>query len=450
MAGGSAQAGHAGPDEHVRSLAERANSHARRGELAAARGLYEQILGIDPRHPEALSFLATAALQSGDLSRGIALLEQGVAAHPRHANLQKNLGIAYRAAGSREAALAAFRRAVELDSGQVAALLNQGALLAELGRSDEALGCYLRGLEAAEGQGLFLDVAKIPAGIRLLAENAMASLTRARHEMFRSALAPLETRHGRAALERVWHCLESYLGLRPAISLPALQRPTFMSFPGLPDRAWYSRDEFPWMQEMERHTGAIREELLAVLAADQGFRPFVEMPREHPGAAYWRELNHSPSWNAFFFYRDGEPFAENRGRCPATVAALEAAPLNRVADHSPEALYSVLTPGAHIPPHTGVINVRLVVHLPLIVPSATECGIRVGTETRGWEEGRCIVFDDTYEHEAWNRSGKTRVVMIFDIWNPALTEVEREAMRIAIEELGRFNRRHGGKHQSLA
>jgi aspartate beta-hydroxylase len=124
------------------------------------------------------------------------------------------------------------------------------------------------------------------------------------------------------------------------------------------------------------------------------------------------------------------------------VAALEASPLNRVADHSPEALYSVLTPGAHIPPHTGVINVRLVVHLPLIVPA--DCGIRVGSETRSWEEGRCIVFDDTYEHEAWNKSGQTRVVLIFDVWNPNLTVAEREAMQAAVEALGRFNRSHRG------
>ncbi|HLW74459.1 MAG TPA: aspartyl/asparaginyl beta-hydroxylase domain-containing protein, partial [Gammaproteobacteria bacterium] len=245
------------------------------------------------------------------------------------------------------------------------------------------------------------------------------------------------------ALDRVWHCLESYLGLRPPIELPSLQQPTFMRFPGLPARAWFEREEFPWMADMERETGAVREELLAVLAGDEGFRPFVEMPKEHPGAAYWQALNHSPSWNAFFFYRDGRPFAENQARCPRTLAALDAAPLNRVADHSPESLYSVLKPGAHIPPHTGVINVRLVVHLPLIVPP--DCGIRVGSETRGWQEGQCIVFDDTYEHEAWNKSDRTRVVLIFDVWNPYLSAAERDGMQAAIEALGHFNRRYSGE-----
>ena len=114
----------------------------------------------------------------------------------------------------------------------------------------------------------------------------------------------------------------------------------------------------------------------------------------------------------------------------------------------PETFFSVLKPGAHIPPHTGVVNVRLVCHLPLIVPP--DCGIRVGSETRGWKEGECIVFDDTFEHEAWNKSGQTRVVLIFDIWNPYLSASEREGMRIAIETLGRFNRAHGGEQVSLA
>ncbi|HEY1771616.1 MAG TPA: aspartyl/asparaginyl beta-hydroxylase domain-containing protein [Gammaproteobacteria bacterium] len=432
----------------MRSLADRAEGHARRGELSSAQDLYQQVLVIEPLHAEALSFLATAALQNGDIKKAVMLLEQAIAAHPTNATLHKNLGIAYRASGDLQRALATFTHAAQLKPDLVAALFNQGALLAELGRRDEALASYMRAFEAGEAVGLFVDVAKIPQGIRVLAERAMGTLREARLEVFHRALAPLEKEHGKPALDRVWHCLESYLGLCPAIPLPAKQRPTFMTFPGLPDRAWYEHDEFAWMPGLERHTDAIREELRAVLAKDEGFRPFVQMPRQHPGAAYWDKLNDSPNWNAFFFYRDGERFADNHARCPETSAALDTVPLNRVADHSPEALYSVLTPGAHIPPHTGVINVRLVVHLPLIIPP--DCGIRVGTETRGWTEGRCIAFDDTYEHEAWNKSNETRVVMILDIWNPALTLPEREGMRVVIEELGRFNRSHGGTSKLFA
>ena len=445
---GSTQSGRTGPDERVRLMAERAGAHAQKGEFAAARDLYTQVLTLDPDHPEAINFTAIAALQAGETRRSLELLKRGVAANPHDAVLHKNLGLAYRAGGEPQSALAAFADALRLKPELIAAALNQGALLAELGRMDEALSAYLKAFEVGDATGQFLSLAAIPPGIRVLAEKGFALLREARLAMFKEVLAPVERQYGAAALVRVWQCLHAYLDMGPQPVLGPLQRPTFMSFPGLRNRAWFERGEFPWMQELERHTGAIREELLAVLAADVGFRPFIQVPKAHPGAAYWRQLNDSPSWNAFFFYRDGERQADNHARCPATSAALDAAPLIRVGEHSPETFFSVLKPGAHIPPHTGVANIRLVVHLPLIVPA--DCGIRVGSETRGWQEGECIVFDDTFEHEAWNRSGQTRVVLICDIWNPQLTAAEREGMRLAIEALGRFNREHGGKLTPLA
>jgi aspartate beta-hydroxylase len=125
------------------------------------------------------------------------------------------------------------------------------------------------------------------------------------------------------------------------------------------------------------------------------------------------------------------------------VAVLESLPLMRIADHSPEILFSVLRPHTHIPPHTGVINGRLTVHLPLIVPE--NCGaLRAGDEQRPWRIGECLVFDDSFVHEAWNDSDQTRVVLILDAWNPHLSEPEREALSTAIAELGAFHRRYGG------
>lgn len=438
----SAQTGRTAPDDEVRALAERAGAHAERGEMAAALASYQQLLALAPNHTAALNFVAVVALQGGDVRRAITLLQQAVAADAADAGLHKNLGLAYRAAGSAEESLKYFRQASQLNPDFVVALLNEGALLVELQREDEALLAYMRAFKAADHSGLFLHPDSMPPGVRVLVEKAMSVLGAARETALRAALAPVAAHYGEAALARVWQCLEAYLGKRPPITTSPMQRPTMMSFP-IPGRAWFEREAFPWLAGIEAHTGKIRDELVEVLKTDVGFRPFVEMPRDHPGAAYWQGVNHSPSWNAFFFYRDGQPNEDNRRRCPCTAEALDALPLIRIGEHSPESLYSVLTPGAHIPPHTGVINCRLVVHLPLIVPP--DCGIRVGTETRGWEEGKCIVFDDTFEHEAWNRSDRTRVVLIFDVWNPSLTEAERAGMRCAVEALGDFNRRHGSK-----
>jgi len=104
-------------------------------------------------------------------------------------------------------------------------------------------------------------------------------------------------------------------------------------------------------------------------------------------------------------------------------------------------MFSVLTPGTHILPHRGVTNTRTVCHLPLVVPE--DCALVVGGERHDWREGRAVAFDDTYEHEAWNRGSRTRVVLIFDVWNPHLTAAERDAVAALVAAMGDFNRAAG-------
>ena len=114
----------------------------------------------------------------------------------------------------------------------------------------------------------------------------------------------------------------------------------------------------------------------------------------------------------------------------------------RIREHAPEVCYSVLTPGSHILPHRGVTNTRVVTHLPLVVPEG-DLALHVSGEIMRWHEGRCFSFDDTFEHEAWNRSGETRVVVLLDTWNPYLSEVETEALTALIGSIGDFNRAAG-------
>lgn len=128
----------------------------------------------------------------------------------------------------------------------------------------------------------------------------------------------------------------------------------------------------------------------------------------------------------------------NHARCPRTSALLESLPLVRIREHAPEICFSVLAPGTHILSHTGVSNLRVVVHLPLIVPA--DCAIVVGGETHAWREGEVVVFDDTFVHEAWNRGPSRRVILLMDTWNPHLSEVEREALAELVGAIGDFNR----------
>jgi aspartyl/asparaginyl beta-hydroxylase (cupin superfamily) len=101
-------------------------------------------------------------------------------------------------------------------------------------------------------------------------------------------------------------------------------------------------------------------------------------------------------------------------------------------------MFSVLKPRTRIPAHVGASNCRLVVHLPLIVPKG--CSFRVGNSRREWMPGQAWVFDDTIEHEAANDSDQPRVVFIFDIWHPLLSDAERQmitALNAALNSFGR-------------
>ena len=101
-------------------------------------------------------------------------------------------------------------------------------------------------------------------------------------------------------------------------------------------------------------------------------------------------------------------------------------PLTHIGRRTPSVFFSRLEAAAHIPPHHGLLNCRLICHLPLIVPPG--CWLRVGNETRQWEDGKLLIFDDSMEHEAKNPTGHLRIVLIFDIWRPELTEAERAAI----------------------
>jgi aspartyl/asparaginyl beta-hydroxylase (cupin superfamily) len=219
------------------------------------------------------------------------------------------------------------------------------------------------------------------------------------------------------------------------------QQPQKYYFPELPQIQFYDRSAFPWMDEVEAATSAIRCELDELLRDGSGFRPYVEgdrsRPRRDPSG-----LTDNPDWSAFYLWKDGRPVPENLARCPRTAAALAHVPLTDVANRSPEVLFSLLRPGAHIPPHSGLVNTRLICHLPLIVPQG--CDFRVGNDVRTLVEGKAWAFDDTIEHEAWNNSDRIRGILLFEVWRPELSEGERRMVRAMFEAIDVY----GGQQNS--
>ena len=157
---------------------------------------------------------------------------------------------------------------------------------------------------------------------------------------------------------------------------------------------------------------------------DAAFPTYVEASPTRPGVnAGQQGMLNNPDWSAFYLWKNGRLVEENAARCPHTVKAMASVPLTQIANRSPSVLFSLLRPGAHIPPHNGLINTRLIAHLPLIVPG--KCRLRVGNDTREWVPGKVWLFDDTIEHEAWNDSNETRVILLFEVNRPDITAQEQ-------------------------
>ena len=233
------------------------------------------------------------------------------------------------------------------------------------------------------------------------------------------------------AATRLRHSLDMLKGERQVFQ----QQPAVFYYPYLAQRQFFEREEFDWVEQLEAETPAIRDELLALVSRGADFRPYVETDPDRPHRDF-HGLNDNPDWTALYLWRDGRIVEENAKLCPRTMAALEKVPLSRIGARTPAVLFSRLEPGAHIPPHTGMLNCRLICHLPLIVPDG--CWLRVGNETREWEEGKLLIFDDSFEHEAKNPTGELRIILLFDVWRPEIEEEERAGISAIFDAIDRF------------
>ena len=406
----------------------------REGRLAEAASACERLLEHSPNDLQALNIVALAALHGAQPQRALELLERAVRVDPQDAATRYHLARAHEASDNLPAALSAYEWALRLKPDFRLARLHRAAALERAGDSRGALVNFARALREAQHAGRWTNSATTPQDLRPLVEHAARTVRRGRHELFFGLLEPLRQRLGTGSLSRVEQCLRIHLLEEQAVHPDTRQQPSFLYFPGLSASAYLDRGLFPWFADLEAQTGVIREELLHVLGSEAGReRVFTSDELEQQNL---RGLSQPPSWNGYYFYRHGERRLDNCSACPRTIAALEALPLARVPAHAPEVLFSVFTPGTQLLPHRGVTNTRVVGHLPLIVPP--DCALSVGGEVHEWQEGRAVVFDDTYEHEAWNRSDLTRVILIFDLWHPALTEPEREAVTDLVVALGDF------------
>lgn len=370
-------------------LERQADALAMNRDFAGARHCLEDVVQLDPARFAAWMKLAAMANAMGDAASALRAANGALAVRP-------------------------------LDS---SALLMQAMQLHNLGRSDEAGIAYGRAL------------AQLPDAYPPQMEAAI-DIARARYRAWQqrqyddlaaevAMVTPMT-----AKLERF---IASALHIEPF----EREGPTHYCYPGLGNAGYYDDALFSWMAELEAATDRIAAEFEAAISAEAAqLVPYINYPAGVP-LDQWAALNNNRDWTAIHLLQNGRRIDANARHCPELMALLARMPQPHVTGAGPNAMFSLLAPGAHIPPHTGITNSRLVCHLPLIVPEG--CWFRVGDETRLWQRGKAWVFDDTVDHEAKNPSAELRVVMIFDIWHPALDPTEKAGIKAVIEAGGQLH-----------
>lgn len=376
--------------------------------------------------PNAAIQAGIAALRRGDARAAREAFDRVEAAGRGTHQMRLLLAQACTMLGDASAAHRALDGVLAAEPANLYALIMRGDLLATAVDPRAAVSWYQAALTHAPRAG------RLPADLIAMLRRAEAAVTRIgsvfethldRH-MRNNGIAPA------AAGPRFTEALEVLAG-RAEVQL---QQPTSFYYPGLSQRAFFERDEFAWVAALEDAAFAIRDELVTLMADEAELTPYVTAEQDRPTKRH--PLLADPRWSAFHLYRGGVPVPENVARVPATMAALADLPIPFIEGRSPMALFSVLSAGTHIPPHHGMLNTRLICHLPLIVPPG--CRLRVGNHVHAVEQDRLMIFDDTIQHEAWNDGDSTRIVLLFEIWRPELDEAERVALTALYQAISAY------------
>ncbi len=354
------------------------------------------------------------ALQAGNPRAAFELLSEEATERPNDPAIRMGLAFACRDTGDHVGEVAELERVLEIQPRNFLALVMRGDAALKLGRKAEAASFFNAAITVAPPPD------RRPAHIQAHLERA--------HRLGRELMAGYEAFLRKALGEEGFEvapdgpgaaseALDILFGRRKIYA----QEPEQFFWPGLPQRQFYDRSEFTWASALEAQTDAIAEEARAVMALEDGFQAYLHVqsgPKTRES-----HLQDNTDWSAAYLIKSGTVNEAVAKHCPHAMAALEDVPLCTVPGKNPSVLFSMLRPKTRIDPHHGMLNTRLICHLPLIVPGA--CVLRVGNQRHVWRRGELTVFDDSIEHEAENMSDEPRIVLLFDIWRPELNDRDR-------------------------
>lgn len=365
------------------------------------------------------------ALRQGDGAAALSALEKIIDARGADGAIWYATARAALLAGQYTKAHKAIDQILSRERSHVQALITKADIYAGEGDARAASGFYDEALSAAGPEERW------PAQIAGELKRARDASDKVAGEMLDHLKQQLKSRgfDETRSSKRFRDSVEMLAGARQRY----IEEPRLFCFDGLPQRGFYEASEFDWIADIEGACDDIAAELAAFEERD-AFEPYIKSDPRRPQRDH-RLLNNR-DWGALYLWREGVCEDAVAEHFPKTMAALEAAPLDRIEGRGPMALFSRLAPGARIDPHTGFLNTRLICHLPIVSPG--KCALRVGNDIHEWRRGEMCVFNDTIEHEAWNEADATRTILLFSIWRPELTGEERDLVGALLQSVDNY------------
>ncbi len=370
-----------------------------------------------PSDPQAAIAQGLAALHAREHQRAAQLLHEAALQVPEAQFPWMALGNAEMALGNLDEAEVAIDRQLKLAFRDVGALLLKGLLREKQGDSRAAISFYQAAINQAGLTGSPPPLADLLAHAGRFIAGTQDDYAAHLQSVVGDNLSPT---------------MREAMDLLSGKAQVQLQQPRMFYYPGLPQKYFYETNQFPWLEPMLELAPRMAEELEGLNGA--GFAPYVTADGTRPAPN--NPLLNDIAWSALYFWKDGAEVAANAAACPSVMEALAHSPMPYIVSRSPNALFSRLLPGAHITPHHGMLNTRLICHIP--VKPAADCTLRVGNETREWQAGKALVFDDSVEHEARNAGNQERVILLFEIWRPEIPEEDRLVLSRIFQAIDAF------------
>lgn len=403
-----------------------ARTHLKQGRLVEAEQAYRNVAAVEPDQIEALRFLANAALSRGDPGEAVAVLSRAAQADRNNIGVLLELGVAYRSGQRMDEARYVFERALELTQGRHTTARLLLANVFELDdRPEVALLHYFRAILDAQSAGQWLSDQTTEQGLHGLVQHAMQYVAAGRRNLFEAALTPFRRGINAVRLGRVDTALATYLLDRTEPPADPRQRPTFLYLPELGATCFHDTAAFDWLDDCAARMASLDNEALSCLSVGVESSGPLLFSLEAMTANDSASVSPAKEQHIFLYQR-GVPLDTVQQHAPRLLALIDSTPLIHIPRYGPDAAIIALQPGARSAPRRGRTNAFC--SIVVAFSGSAPMRVTVGGESRELMATESLVFDPSFEYEyAASGDGQARA-LIFDVWRPDISPLEREAL----------------------